>query len=225
MKKLNIFTPPPKKNTQHNAHFTLNGRKLKRTAVAFSLMLCFSLTACSSSDAEQSSEEGSDPQISSFNGYDWGTSCEDIKTTEISADMKELLDYEENNGVDELDGMSVLSFFKQSVAGYSATIEYAFSNDELVAGLYGIDIDEEIYADLLEKLTLKYGNPDVEKDSTGWGNVSVWIDDSKNMLCLSEFFDALYYIAADSPLLNILNEQFIEFHELDITSVLSGAAL
>ena len=188
-------------------------------------MLCFSLTACSSSDVEQTLEEESDSQISSFNGYDWGTSYKNIKSAEISADMKELQDYEEANEVDELDGMSVLSLFKQSVAGYSATIEYAFSNDELVAGLYDIDIDEEIYADLLEKLTLEYGNQDVEKDSTGWGNVSVWIDDSKNMLCLSEFFDALYYIEADSPILDILNEQFIEFHELDITSVLSGAAL
>lgn len=56
MKRLNIFTPPPK-NTQHNVCFVLIDRKLKRTVVTFSLALCFSLTACSSSDAGQVSEE------------------------------------------------------------------------------------------------------------------------------------------------------------------------
>ena len=184
-------------------------------------MLCFSLTACSTSDAGQTSEEESSPQISAFNDYDWGTSYEDIKSAEISTDMKELLDYRETDGVD---GMFSLSLFEQSAAGYPATIEYIFSNDELVAGGYDIGIDEEIYADIKKKLTLEYGDPDVEKDSTGWGKVSVWIDDSKNILCLSEILEVLY-MEADSPFLDFINEQFIEFHELDITSVLSGASL
>lgn len=69
MKKLNIFTPPPK-NTQHNVHFALNVRKIKRTAVAFSLILCFSLTACSttSTTSEYESTEG-DSQSESKEEY------------------------------------------------------------------------------------------------------------------------------------------------------------
>lgn len=219
MKKLNILTPLSEK-TQHNASRSVIGRNLRKSAGLLSLMLCLFLTACSPSEAEETSTnttEESAPQISSFNNYDWGTPYDDIKTSEISSDMKEILDYREENGTDGMVGFSV---FNQEAAGYTTTTGYAFFDDKLTAGSYDMDgVDEEKYADLLEKITAEYGEPNIEKDSTGWGRLSVWVDDSKNVICLSEILD-VRYIESGSQYLNFLNDQFIKFHEIDLISEL-----
>lgn len=60
--KNSIFLPPPPKNTQHNVSFSVIDRILKRTVVALSLALCFSLTACSTTSTTseyESAEEDS----------------------------------------------------------------------------------------------------------------------------------------------------------------------
>lgn len=120
MRKLNIFTPPPK-NTQHNASFTLNGRKLKRTAIAFSLMLCFSLAACSSSDAGQSSEENQETAPSPSQTESEDESSED---STISPDLQEsIISICPNASIYETDG-SISVDMTEEYEKFSADLIY-----------------------------------------------------------------------------------------------------
>ena len=136
--------------------------------------------------------------------------------------MKEQIDYIE----EEIEnGMVALSIQNQKISGYDTSIGYAFSDDMLVAGSYDMGgVDEESYDLLLKKFSSKYGDPFLTKDSTGWGRLAVWVDNSQNILCLSEILDVLY-MENESPFLDFINDQFIEFHEVDLISSLSMEGL
>lgn len=223
MKKLTLFTPP--KNSQYNVLSHKLYGNLKKTACITSLAVCLVLTACSTTSANSEQEvrnENTISQISAFNDYAWGTSYEEIKSSEITDDMKELIDYEEEIAEND---MVALSIKNQEVSGYSTSAGYIFSNEKLVAGSYDMGgITEESYEDLYKKFISKYGDSFIEKESTGWGRLSVWVDDSKNILCLSEILNVLY-IENESPFLDFINEQFIEFHETDLQSSISEEGL
>lgn len=97
--------------------------------------------------------------------------------------MKEAVDYQR----DESNGISALTLLHQEVAGYSdVSSSYLFSDNNLVAGSYDLDIDDETFDDLSEKIVKIYGKSCLEKESTGWGKLSIWIDDSKDVITLSE---------------------------------------
>lgn len=215
MKNSIFFTPPPKKS-HFNVFQHIMHNKIKKIMCISSVVLCFSLTACAQASTGESTEASSEktlPQISSFGDYEWGTSYEKIKSTEISDDMKEIIDYREDAGENE---MISLTINNQETAGFSTSVSYVFSDNKLTAGGYDIGgVNEESYSDLSQKLSSKYGDPYISKESTGWGRLSVWIDNSHNAICLSEILDVLY-IENDSPYLDFINEQFIEFHETDL---------
>lgn len=153
-------------------------------------------------------------QISSFSDYPWGTSYDDIYSDQITSDMKYIIDYQEDTSND----ISALTLLHQEVAGYSdISSSYLFSNNRLIAGNYDFDIDDNAFNDLSEKIVKIYEKPYLEKESTGWGKLSIWIDDSKNAITLSEMLGITFF-EADSPFLEFLNDQFIEFHDVDLVS-------
>lgn len=222
MKKLN-FLPPPDRKTHYNVSLQNWHRILKKNACISSLAVCLILTSCTSASAEpETNEQNTASQISAFNEYSWETSYDEIKSSEITGDMKEQIDYIE----EEIEnGMVALSIQNQKISGYDTSIGYAFSDDMLVAGSYDMGgVDEESYDLLLKKFSSKYGDPFLTKDSTGWGRLAVWVDNSQNILCLSEILDVLY-MENESPFLDFINDQFIEFHEVDLISSLSMEGL
>lgn len=210
MKKRTFFTPPPKKSDN-------------LAGTSFRKILCLSSCAiiglislgCSNVAAQdQASALEKAVQISSFSDYPWDTSYDDIYSDRITSDMKEAVDYQR----DESNGISALTLLHQEVAGYSdVSSSYLFSDNKLVAGSYDLDIDDETFDDLSEKIVKIYGKSCLEKESTGWGKLSIWIDDSKDVITLSEMLGITFF-EADSPCLEFLNDQFIEFHDVDLVS-------
>lgn len=210
MKKERTFTPAIK-NFEH----ILKCPSFKNVICIFTLFVCIILTSCGNVSATQETQEDdSSSVISSFNGYDWGTSYDEIRSSEITENMKEKIDYSE----DQTEGMTALSLYHKDISGYDVRVDYAFSDQKLTAGMFQMDgDDEEVYEDMLVKISSKYGDPYLKKESTGWGRCAIWIDGEKNIICSSEILDIIY-AESGSHLLEYLNDQFIEFHELDLLS-------
>lgn len=210
MKKEHTFTLPLK-----NFERILKCTSFKNVICIFALFVCIILTSCGNVSATQETQEyDSSSVISSFNGYDWGTSYDEIRFSEITENMKEKIDYSE----DQTEGMTALSLYHKDISGYDTRVDYSFSDQKLTAGMFQMDgDDEEIYEDMLTKISSKYGDPYLKKESTGWGRCAIWIDNEKNIICSSEILDIIY-AESGSPLLEYLNDQFIEFHELDLLS-------
>ena len=198
------FTPPRK-----FLHNSLNIAKIS---------LCFCLVGCSSVSAEPAAEIS---QIDSFRGYDWGTTFDDIKGKEITSDMLEYRDYRIDE-VGSVDGLTDLCIYNGSVDTYDTNVEYLFLNDKLVSGGYDMDIDDSNYEDICDGISKKYGDPDIEKSSTGWGDCSMWIDDSQNVILVSEMLGLLYF-QNDESIIDLFSESLEKFHEIDIDRELQKA--
>lgn len=209
MNRTNVYPPPKKSGNLASASF----RKilcLSSCAIIGLVSLgCSYVTA-----QDQTSVSEKTTKISSFSDYPWDTSYDDIYSAQITSDMKETIDYQR----DESNDISALTLLHQEVAGYSdVSSSYLFSDNKLIAGNYDFDIDNKAFDDLSEKIVNIYGKPYLEKESTGWGKVSIWIDDSKDAIALSEILGITFF-EADSPFLEFLNDQFIEFHDVDLVS-------
>lgn len=210
MKKEHTFTPPLK-TFEH----ILKCPSFKNAICIFTLFICIILTSCGNASATQETQEDdSSSVISSFNGYDFGTSYDEIRSSEITENMKEKIDYSE----EQMEDMTALFLSHKEISGYDTNVGYVFSNQKLTAGTFQMDgDDEEIYDDMMVKISSKYGEPYLKKASTGWGRCAIWIDNEKNIICSSEILDIIY-AENGSPLLEYLNEQFVEFHKLDLLS-------
>ena len=191
--KENIFYPPPKNSDNLVTTSFRNILCLSSCAIIGLISLdCSNVTA---QDQASTSEKAA--QISSFSDYPWGTSYDDIYSDQITSDMKETVDYQ----YDESNGISALTLLHQEVAGYpDVSSSYLFSDNNLS-----------------KKITQTYEKPYLENESTGWGKLSIWIDDSKDVITLSEMLGVTFF-DADSPCLEFLNDQFIEFHDVDLVS-------
>lgn len=209
MKKRTFFTPPKKSD---NLVATSFRKILCLSSCAIIGLISLGYSNVTAQDQTSASEKA--VQISSFSDYPWDTSYDDIYSDQITSDMKEAVDYQ----CDESNGVSALTLLHQEVAGYSdVSSSYLFSDNKLVAGSYDLDIDDETFDDLSEKIVKIYGKSCLEKESTGWGKLSIWIDDSKDVITLSEMLGITFF-EADSPCLEFLNDQFIEFHDVDLVS-------
>lgn len=99
--------------------------KKKVLCQVVALSMALSITACGESASDSAvkseiSQEESAPSIDAFRDYAWGTSLEDIKSAEVTDDMKELLDYQEQ----DVNGMIGLTIKNGNVAGYDTEIGY-----------------------------------------------------------------------------------------------------
>lgn len=150
-------------------------------------------------------------EINSFRDYTWETSMDDITNTEITSDMIENANYR----WDSENGLELLTLTEGQVAGYDTSISYGFVDGKLECGGYDPDIDETNYVSLVDKYSATYGEPVLNKESTGWGSCALWIDDNKNMVSISEIM-GIIYIANDSTFIEYFNDSFTEFHEIDL---------
>lgn len=128
--------------------------------------------------------------------------------------MKEAVDYQ----CDESNDISALTLLHQEVAGYSdVSSSYLFSDNKLIAGSYDLDIDDTAF-DVYQKKSLKHMKSLIlKRNLLVGGKLSIWIDDSKDVITLSEMLGITFF-EADSPCLEFLNDQFIEFHDVDLVS-------
>lgn len=184
------------------------------------LTLCLSLTGCrtvvASDEKAETAVEFS--QISSFREYEWGTSIDTIKEKEIAPDMKEILDY----SIESESDLVCLTIEDGHVDKYDAKIGYVFSSDSLVAGAYDLDVNEENYEDICNGISEKYGEPAIQKDSTGWGDCSIWIDDDGNFISVSGIL-GIMYVQSGNPFVDMQAESFDRFHEIDLLKELGKA--
>ena len=104
-----------------------------------------------------------------------------------------------NYQCDESNDISALTLLHQEVAGYSdVSSSYLFSDNKLIAGSYDLDIDDTAFDDLSKKIAQTYEKPYLEKESTGWGKLSIWIDDSKDVITLSEMLGITFYRSSNN---------------------------
>lgn len=119
--KNSIFLPPPPKNTQYNVPFSVIDRILKKAACAVSLILCLSLTACSTSDAEQTSSETQGINQESVTSQSAGESS---ASTSISTDLQEsIISICPNASIYETDG-SISVDMTETYENFSVNLIY-----------------------------------------------------------------------------------------------------
>ncbi len=190
-------------------------KELKKCFAAIcAIALSFQCIACAPSmkQSETSDNVSENQQINSFMDYTWGTTIDKIKKNEITSDMEENIDYME----DTTDDSVMLTITGKEVAGYKTDIGFLFSNNGLEMGCYDLDIEDDDYTDLIEKYTAKYGAPTVEKESTGWGPCTIWIDDNQNFICITDVYGIIYSTKSNSFVTNTFNDFLKEYHEIDL---------
>lgn len=204
MKTKHMFTPSPKFLTVmlfSTSAFLLSGCSNFSTAV----------TDESVQDAIQ--QESS---ISGFRDQLWGTSFADVESSVITSNMEKGIDYDAGNE----SGYHMLSLTSVDVGGHSAAAAYVFQDDMLSFGVYQLAIDNNVYPDLFEKYSDKYGDPAAQSEDSGWGSCAVWVDPSRNYICLSDFMDSVLYVSAESPYTEQLADTLSQYQDIDLDSVL-----
>ncbi len=161
-------------------------------------------------DEENSDQEGR-LKITSFHGYDWGTSDAVIRKAEISQDMENKLDYsllaidESGNTIrdrktekaaeegsdstsgsasDDI-GIKSLGVKGYSIGGYDATSFYVFEKGKLTGGVYEFFMDGDAYLDLVSQCTIAYGKPVLSEENSeeySQGTCSLWKDAEGNYI-------------------------------------------
>lgn len=168
--------------------------------------------------AESAETETEVPKLyDSFYGYEWGTKLEDIQASEVEEGMLEGKDYYLEPDV--IDGVDQFELYGIEVGGYETVALFLCEDGILTAG--GYDVDDEFLPDLKEKYIDVYGAPAIEKESIGWGSCSVWIDEEKNYIIISELL-GIEYVSCDS----LVNEDNFpaleEYHGIDLESELNA---
>lgn len=187
--------------------------KLLTMLSALILAFCIPATGCSTtSTPPPKNSDNSETLINSFGDYEWGTNIATVKSQEITSDMKESIDYSEENN----DNMIGLSISGGNVAGIETrSVGYIFSDNKLSAGVYDLTINDTEYSDLVEKYTSIYGDASLSKESTGWGDCSLWIDSEHNVVCISGTI-GIVYIQNGSPYMDYIGDMLTEFHEINL---------
>lgn len=186
--------------------------KLLTVLSALILAFCIPATGCSTTSTPPKSSDNSETLINSFGDYEWGTNIATVKSQEITSDMKESIDYSEENN----DNMIGLSISGGNVAGIETrSVGYIFSDNKLSAGVYDLTINDTEYSDLVEKYTSIYGDASLSKESTGWGDCSLWIDSEHNVVCISGTI-GIVYIQNGSPYMDYIGDMLTEFHEINL---------
>lgn len=159
-----------------------------------------------------------DSGIGTFNNCTWGSSMETVKATVITSNMQENVDYQ----VATEDSITSLVINATQVAGYNTSASYLFVDDQLVAGLYPVEFPDSEYSTIQSKYCAVYGDPVIEKESTGWGACSIWVDSEHNFVFMSKMCGIVYGTENDT-VLDLLDLQFSQFHEINIRDVLGKA--
>ena len=207
MKTKHTFTPPPK--------FLV--------AILFSAT-AFLMSGCADSPTEVTGASTQDTarqesEISGFRDQLWGASPADVESAVIVSDMEKGIDYDTGNE----SGYYMISLSSVDVGGHSAAAAYVFQDNALSFGVYQLSIDNNVYPDLFEKYSDKYGNPAAQSEDSGWGSCAVWVDPSRNYICLSDFMDSILYVSAESPYTEQLADTLSQYQDIDLGSILGQA--
>ena len=179
--------------------------------------ICIAAPACAA-ETETMGNAAEELSIPGFLDYKWGDAKEEVLEKEISSDMVSGIDYlEETRG-----NMLAVTVKGKGVAGYEADANLLFADDVLIAGSYIIDTTDEEFLKLMEKYSEKHGEPTLEKESTGWGPAFMWIDADGNFIAATDMF-GVFYISADSAVIDLLEDQFMEFNEIDLRKEIEKA--
>lgn len=141
---------------------------------------------------------------------------ETVTAAVVTADMQENVDYQ----IATEDGITGLVINATQVAGYDTSASYLFVDDQLVAGIYAVEFPDSEYSDLQAKYCTVYGEPVVDQESTGWGPCSIWVDSEHNFIFISKLCGIVYGTENDA-VLDLLDQEFSQFHEINIRDVLS----
>ena len=186
-------------------------------AAALCAAICITAPACAA-ETETMDNVSEELSIPGFLDNKWGDAKDEVLEKEISPDMVSGIDYLEETR----ENMLAVTVKDKGVAGYEADENLLFADEVLIAGSYTLDVNDEEFLNLMEKYSEKYGEPTLEKESTGWGPAFMWIDTDGNFIAATDMF-GVFYISADSAVIDLLEDQFMEFNEIDLRKEIEKA--
>lgn len=184
-------------------------------------------------DAEDTSPDGK-LSITSFHGFPWRTSEEDIRKEVILPDMENTIDYS-LKGIDasgrsltgkaalEKSGITTLGIKGYSIGGYDATSFYVFEKKKLTGGVYEFFMDQDAFLDLTSQCTLAYGAPTVsggDKDDDTHQPYALWVDSDSNFI-FAALSLGIMYGQKDSALLSVFSDGIQDTCGIDIEQVIA----
>ena len=184
-------------------------------------------------DAEDTSPDGK-LSITSFHGFPWGTSEEDIRKEVILPDMENTIDYS-LKGIDasgrsltgkaalEKSGITTLGIKGYSIGGYDATSFYVFEKKKLTGGVYEFFMDQDAFLDLTSQCTLAYGAPTVsggDRDDDTHQLYALWVDSDSNFI-FAALSLGIMYGQKDSALLSVFSDGIQDTCGIDIEQVIA----
>lgn len=199
--------------------FTPSHKILACAIVAVSLVLAPGCAASKNTEISASVQDAYQQEtgISGFRDQAWGTDQADVEASVIASGMEKGADYDTG----EESGYYMISLQNAEVGGYNAAAAYVFQDNKLSFGVYQLDMDDNIFSDLLQKLTDKYGEPSAYTTDSGWGSCALWIDASKNYICISAFMDSIIYSSAGSSYTDQLSDTLSQYQGIDLKELLN----
>ncbi len=192
-------------------------------------IVCVSILSGCQSTPPRKNEPPNTPLISGFNGYDWGTSFDEIKNKEtVGLSGIECFispnEYNDTYKYDEYADESI-EINKGDFFGIESKIVYLFCDEKLVVGEFHPNnkLSEEQSKQINESIIEKYGDPKMSaEDTEGWGSCNIWIDDEQNILINSETLNVVY-ISDECPtkLYQEYSDQLDHFHGLNLDGVMN----
>lgn len=155
--------------------------------------------------------------ISGFRDQSWGADLSSVEADIISSGAKKGSGYD----LAEESGYNMLSLQSAEVGGHNAAAAYVFQDNKLSFGVYQLDMDDSIFSDLLKKYTNKYGEPAAYTIDSGLGPCALWIDSSKNYVCISSFMDSIIYSSAGSSYTDQLADTLLQYQKIDLKALLN----
>ena len=193
---------------------------LKQKSLLFLIIpMTFAIVACGAprtsnvnQNAAMQAEEPNhtDSLFSQVGKYSYGDSFEKIGEELLSA-----------NGLSSLKSYDLLIDSDNQVAGYSAKTTYYFDDKNLCGASYEFDdLTDADKETIRQKYMTKYGEPSLYKESTGWGDLYLWMDDSTgNIVFLDGYNDVdAHYAQINTSYYDEMLEWLDYFHEVNLNN-------
>ena len=195
---------------------------MRKHSLAALAVLAVLIAGCGSSTqatAESITEE--DPVqsdlIAGMGDWEWGTDLETIADS-IYTDYEKEDEHLFEKASEERDGVLFIQTWDKplSVGGYDSSAEFALADDKLCGGTYWIDeATEEDLPDLISKYTSVYGEPFLQKETTGWGQLTLWTDNDGDVIFISGYC-TVYYLQSGSPFTSECEETLSKYHDVNL---------
>ena len=196
--------------------------KMKRPTTTALILFLLLITGCGSSSisgAEQTTETDlhQGGLITGMGNWKWGTAQNAIADS-IYTDYEKSDEHLLEKTTEERAGVIFMQTWDQqvSVGGYNADAEFAFDDGKVCGGVYWLtDSSEKDIPAIISKYTSVYGEPFLQKETTGWGQLTLWADDDGDVIFFSGYH-SIYYLQSGSPYTAECEEMLSKYHELDL---------